>query len=56
VVKGTGLSAAGTIAATAPTYPMTLNNVSISLTAITGGALRLHARWDCRGVAIPSRI
>ncbi|MCU1273016.1 MAG: hypothetical protein JWO48_447 [Bryobacterales bacterium] len=34
VVKGTGLSAAGSVAATAPIYPTTLNNVKISLTAV----------------------
>jgi uncharacterized protein (TIGR03437 family) len=38
VVKGTGLSAAGNVSATAPIYPVTLNNVRISLTAVTGGA------------------
>ena len=39
VVKGTGLSAAGLVTATAPIYPATLNNVKISLTAVTGGAV-----------------
>src|SRR5882724_4538933 len=39
VVKGTGLSAAGDVRATAPVYPTTLNNVSISMTAVTGGAV-----------------
>jgi uncharacterized protein (TIGR03437 family) len=39
VVKGTGLSAAGNVSATAPIYPVTLNNVRISLTAVTGGAV-----------------
>ena len=39
VVKGTGLSAAGYVAATAPIYLTTLNNVRISLTAATGGAV-----------------
>jgi len=38
VVKGTALSAAGLVSAAAPTYPTTLNNVKISLTAVTGGA------------------
>ena len=38
VVKGTGLSAAGLVSAPAPLYPTTLNNVRISLTAVTGGA------------------
>ena len=39
VVKGTGLSAAGTVSAAAPTYPPTLNGVSLSLTAAVGGAV-----------------
>ncbi|MEO5926361.1 MAG: lamin tail domain-containing protein [Bryobacteraceae bacterium] len=39
VVKGAGLSAAGLVQATPPTYPTTLNSVRISLTAITGGAV-----------------
>src|SRR5438045_4321861 len=39
VVKGTGLSSAGNVTATAPIYPTTLNNVRISMTAVTGGAV-----------------
>jgi uncharacterized protein (TIGR03437 family) len=41
VVKGTGLSATGNVTATAPIYPTTLNNVKISMTAVTpfGGAV-----------------
>jgi uncharacterized protein (TIGR03437 family) len=39
VVKGTGLSAAGVVAASAPAYPTTLNNVRISLTATSNGAV-----------------
>jgi uncharacterized protein (TIGR03437 family) len=39
VVKGSGLSPAGLVQATAPTYPTTLNNVQIKLTAVTGGAV-----------------
>jgi len=39
VVKGTGLSAAGVVTATAPIYPTTLNSARISLTAVTGGAV-----------------
>jgi uncharacterized protein (TIGR03437 family) len=39
VVKGTGLSAAGTVTAAAVPYPATLNNVRISMTAVTGGAV-----------------
>ncbi len=39
VVKGTLLSAAGTAQATAPIYPTALNNVSMTLTAVTGGAV-----------------
>lgn len=39
VVKGTGLSAAGTVTAPAPLYPTTLNNVKLSLTAVTGGTV-----------------
>lgn len=39
VIKGTGLSAAGYVAATAPIYPDALNTVSITLTAVTGGAV-----------------
>jgi uncharacterized protein (TIGR03437 family) len=39
VVKGTGLSAAGTVTAPAPLYPATLNSVRISLTAVTGGTV-----------------
>jgi uncharacterized protein (TIGR03437 family) len=39
VVKGTGLSGAGYVAATAPIYPTVLNNVSIRLTAVPGGAV-----------------
>lgn len=41
VVKGTGLSAAGFVQATAPNYPTTagLNNVRIALTAVSGGAV-----------------
>ena len=34
VIKGTGLSAAGYVAATAPIYPDALNTVSITLTAV----------------------
>src|SRR6478672_1361072 len=39
VVKGTGLSAAGYVTASAPSYPTTLNSVKISLTAVTGGTV-----------------
>lgn len=39
VVKGTGLSAAGFVQAVAPAYPTTLNNASISLTAVAGGTV-----------------
>lgn len=41
VVKGTGLSVAGFVQATPPTYPTTagLNNVRITLTAVSGGAV-----------------
>lgn len=39
VVKGTGLSAAGHVTATAPIYPTTLNNVKISLTPVAGGGV-----------------
>lgn len=39
VVKGTGLSAAGYVLATAPIYPTTLNSVRLSLTGVTGGAV-----------------
>lgn len=38
VVKGTGLSAAGTATGTPPMYQATLNNVRLSMTAVTGGA------------------
>lgn len=38
VVKGTNLSGAGIVSAPAPTYPKTLNNVSITLTPAAGGA------------------
>ena len=37
VVKGTGLSGSGYVAATAPDYPTLLNQVSISCTPINGG-------------------
>ncbi len=39
VVKGSSLSAAGYVAATAPIYPTTLNSVRITLTAVTGGTV-----------------
>jgi uncharacterized protein (TIGR03437 family) len=39
VVKGTGLSATGLVQATPPTYPTTLNNVRVSLTAVSGGTV-----------------
>lgn len=39
VIKGTGLSAAGLVQATAPIYPTALNNVSLTLTAVTGGTV-----------------
>lgn len=39
VVKGTGLSAAGLVQATAPIYPTALNSVSLTLTAATGGTV-----------------
>ncbi len=39
VVKGTGLSGAGFVQATAPIYPTTLNSVRITMTAVTGGAV-----------------
>jgi uncharacterized protein (TIGR03437 family) len=38
VVKGTGLSAAGLVA-TGSGFPTALNNVRISLTAVSGGAI-----------------
>jgi len=38
VVKGTNLSAAGFVSAPAPSYPKSLNNVSITLTPAAGGA------------------
>ncbi|MEP7353549.1 MAG: hypothetical protein ABI824_10000 [Acidobacteriota bacterium] len=38
IVKGTGLSGPGTVQATAPSYPTTLNNVKIALTSATGGS------------------
>jgi uncharacterized protein (TIGR03437 family) len=37
IVKGTGLSAAGTVQAPAPAYPTILNNVGITLTPVLGG-------------------
>ncbi|MEP7351827.1 MAG: hypothetical protein ABI824_01210 [Acidobacteriota bacterium] len=37
IVKGTNLSNAGFVQATAPTYPTQLNNVSVSLTPTAGG-------------------
>jgi uncharacterized protein (TIGR03437 family) len=39
VVKGTTLSAAGFVQATAPSYPTTLNNVRITLTAVNQSAV-----------------
>jgi uncharacterized protein (TIGR03437 family) len=39
VVKGTGLSAAGSVTTTAQIYPTALNNVNITLTAVSGGAV-----------------
>ncbi len=39
VVRGTGLSPAGFVAANAPAYPTTLNNVKVTLTAVDGGAV-----------------
>ena len=39
VVKGTNLSAAGFEQGSAPSYPATLNNVRITLTAVSGGAV-----------------
>jgi uncharacterized protein (TIGR03437 family) len=39
VVKGTNLSAAGIQQAQAPAYPATLNNVRITFTAVSGGAV-----------------
>jgi uncharacterized protein (TIGR03437 family) len=39
VVRGTGLSPAGNVTAVAPTYPTSLNNVKMSLTAVTGGGI-----------------
>jgi len=39
VVKGTNLSAAGLVQATAPNYPTTLNSVQINLTAVSGGTV-----------------
>jgi len=37
VVKGSGLSAAGFVQATAPSYPTSLNNAQIKLAAVSGG-------------------
>lgn len=39
VVKGTGLSSAGYVQATAPNYLTTLNNVRITMTAVNDGAV-----------------
>jgi uncharacterized protein (TIGR03437 family) len=39
IIKGTGLSAAGYVPAAPPAYPQTLNNVRITFTAVTGGAV-----------------
>src|SRR3954451_17502244 len=39
VVKGTGLSSVGSVTATAPIYPTTLNTVKMSMTAVTGGSV-----------------
>lgn len=39
VVKGTGLSAAGTFTGAPPRYPVALNGVSMTLTAVNGGAV-----------------
>ena len=39
VVKGTGLSAAGYVAAQAPLYQTTLNDVQITFTAVSGGGV-----------------
>jgi uncharacterized protein (TIGR03437 family) len=53
VVKGTGLSAAGTVQATDVPFPTTLNNVSIALTAVPGGTIvtpRMVYTYNSAGV------
>ena len=54
VVKGASLSAAGDVRATAPSYPATLNNVKLSLTAVTGGAVITERNNSANSVSRPA--